>query len=353
MADVLSQSQIDMLLKSMQAGAEEEKPEEKPKEEKQYKKYDFYSPKKFTRDRLKILKTIHDNYCRIITSQLNGILRMSCEIEVMSVEEQHYYEFSNLLNENDVMEIITVRLPDESRNPPLLFHIDQSLMVNMIDRLLGGEGDDTEVDASYTYTEIELALYRKLIEYFSSGIRDSWKNYLRVDVKDMRLEESPSMFQEIGPDEAVVIIMLNMTMSYTSGYVSICMPGSLVTNIFTLIEKHRHVEDAYDNGVENGREIIMEKLRASALNMKVRLGTAQMSFKDIYRLKVNDVIDLRKSSDSDVTVYVDEEPWFKGRMGVHKSNVAVRLEERLEDEETQENKEAEQTEQFEEQVPAQ
>ena len=115
MADVLSQSQIDMLLKSMQAGAEEEKPEEKPKEEKQYKKYDFYSPKKFTRDRLKILKTIHDNYCRIITSQLNGILRMSCEIEVMSVEEQHYYEFSNLLNENDVMEIITVRLPAPTR----------------------------------------------------------------------------------------------------------------------------------------------------------------------------------------------------------------------------------------------
>ena len=71
MADVLSQSQIDMLLNSMRGGdAEADKKE--VKEEKKYKSYDFYSPKKFTKDKLKILKGIYDNYCRIIVSQLNG-----------------------------------------------------------------------------------------------------------------------------------------------------------------------------------------------------------------------------------------------------------------------------------------
>ena len=57
MADVLSQSQIDALLKSMQDGPpKEDKVEEKPaevlepkkeevqKEEETYSKYDFYSP---------------------------------------------------------------------------------------------------------------------------------------------------------------------------------------------------------------------------------------------------------------------------------------------------------------------
>ena len=46
MAEVLSQSQIDMLLSSMRAGNDgpkETKADEKPEE--QYKKYDFYSPK--------------------------------------------------------------------------------------------------------------------------------------------------------------------------------------------------------------------------------------------------------------------------------------------------------------------
>ncbi len=349
MPDVLSQSQIDMLLKSLQAGNDEDsKPEKEVKKE--YKGYDFYSPKKFTKDKLKILKSIYDNYCRIIVSQLNGMLRMNCDMEVISVEEQHYHEFSSILGENDVMELMFLKLPDDSKNPPILFHINQALVVNMIDRLLGGEGEDVEMDFAYTYTEIELALYRKLMGYFSGAIRDSWKNYLALDVKDMRLEESPSMFQEISPDETVAIIMLNMVIPHASGYINICIPGNLLTNIFSIIEKRRHVENAYDNSIANSREIVMSKLRNSALDMKVQLGAARMSFRDIYGLRVDDVIDLNKNRNSDVTVYVAEEPWFEGRLGVHKNNVAVKLSRRVPIEDTESAEETE--EQFEEQVPA-
>ncbi len=326
MSDVLSQSQIDMLLSSMRQGdAGEDKGKEEKKEEKQYKNYDFYSPKKFTKDKLKILKGIYDNYCRIIASQLNGVLRMNCEIEVVSVEEQRYHEFSNALNENDVMELMFLKLPDDSKNPPILFHIGQELVVNMIDRMLGGVGEEMEIDSTYTYTEIELALYGQLVQYFSGAIRDSWKNYINLDVKEMRLEQSPSMFQDIGLDEPVAIIMLNMALPTTSGYVNICIPGALLTNIFSIIEKHRHVEGAYDNGIENSEELMMEKLRESALDLKVELGKARLTFRDIYSLRVDDVIDLSKSRGSDVMVYVAGMPWFEGKLGVHKNNVAVKL----------------------------
>ena len=46
MADVLSQSQIDALLNSMQNGGEPDSASEEPKKvEKSHRKYDFYSPK--------------------------------------------------------------------------------------------------------------------------------------------------------------------------------------------------------------------------------------------------------------------------------------------------------------------
>lgn len=331
MSDVLSQSQIDMLLSAMRDGGDSDA-EPAEKEEKEYKNYDFYSPKKFTKDKLKILKGIYDNYCRIIVSQLNGVLRMNCEMEVISVEEQRYHEFSSALSDNDVMELMVMKLPDESKNPPVVFHISQSLVVNMIDRMLGGEGDDCEADSTYTYTEIELVLYERIMQYFSGAIKDSWKNYIMLSVESQRLEQSPSMFQEIGLDEPVAIIMLNMELSNTSGYINICIPGSLLTNIFSIIEKRRHVEGTYDNGIANSREIILDKLRDSILDMKVELGTAELNFRDVYGLKVDDVIDLNKSRNSEVTVYVAEQPWFEGKLGVHKNNVAVRLENKVMDE---------------------
>ena len=57
MADVLSQSQIDALLKSMSADApaQETKTESVQPlspEEKNYIKYDFFSPRKFTKEKM-------------------------------------------------------------------------------------------------------------------------------------------------------------------------------------------------------------------------------------------------------------------------------------------------------------
>ena len=338
MSDVLSQTQIDMLLNSMKEGNSGAAKQEE-KKEKEYKKYDFYSPKKFTRERLKILKGIHDNYCRIIVSQLNGILRMNCEIDVISVEEQRYHEFGNSLGENDVMVLLYMKLPDESKNPPIVFHISQLLVTNMIDRMLGGEGDAEELPVEYTYTDIELALYERLLGYFSGAIKDSWKNYINLSVESRRLEQSPSMFQEIGMDETIAIIMLEMKIPNASGYISVCIPGNLLTNIFSIMDKRRNVENAYDNGIANGRDIIMEKLRNSALDMRVQLGTARLSFRDVYGLKVDDVIDLNKSKNSDVKVYVAGQPWFDAKLGVHKNSVAVKLDERIEKEEIEPSQE--------------
>ena len=80
MADVLSQSQIDALLNSMQNAESETKASEPEKPKQEYRKYDFYSPKKYTKDKLKMLRSIYDNYCRIATSQINGLFRLVSEI---------------------------------------------------------------------------------------------------------------------------------------------------------------------------------------------------------------------------------------------------------------------------------
>lgn len=124
MAEVLSQSQIDALLNAARNGEMDLAAKAESSSEKKYRKYDFYSPRKFTKDRLKMLSGIFENYTRIINSRINGLLHTTCEIDVESVEEQRYYEFSNALLEGDVLSLAGVELegqvqPDET---PVLFH---------------------------------------------------------------------------------------------------------------------------------------------------------------------------------------------------------------------------------------
>nr|WP_243158158.1 FliM/FliN family flagellar motor C-terminal domain-containing protein [Aminipila terrae] len=46
---------------------------------------------------------------------------------------------------------------------------------------------------------------------------------------------------------------------------------------------------------------------------------------DVYSLKPGDVINLRKPKDSEVAVYVEDKPWYKGRLGEKKGSVAVKI----------------------------
>lgn len=330
MAEVLSQSQIDALLNEMMSGDSSKTEDAVEKEEKSYRFYDFNSPKKFTKDRLKLLKGIYDNYCRIASSQINSLFRVNSEVEVVTVEEQRYYEFSNALGDNDILTLVDIKFADNSsKYPPLLMHVSQPLMVHMIDRMLGGNSEEMEIDSSYIYTDLEIPLYEKIMEYLIMVLRDAWGSYVKLVPRLERIEENPSLFQDVSVDETVVIILLDARMQGGSGKISFCIPENLLTGAFDVIDNRKRTEDEYENALPDVKEIIMDKLKDSILTIKADLGEAELDLQDIYNLHVGDVIDLNKPHDSDVVLYVEEQPWFAGRLGVSNKNVAVRINSRL------------------------
>lgn len=346
MADVLTQSQIDALLSSMQGGGLQEAEKKTEKEEKKYRLYDFYSPKKFTKDRLRMIKGVYDNYCRIASSQVNSLFRTNSEMEVVTVEEQRYYEFSNSLNDNDILTMVDIKFPDNTgKLPPLLLHVSQPLMVGMIDRMLGGSSMDRNIDTSYMYTELEMPLYRRIMEYLIMGFKDAWSGYVRLSPTVSRIEENPGLFQDIGVDETIVIIVISMEMQGEKGLLSICIPEDLLVTAFTIIDNRKRKDDEYGNELPDVKQVIMDKMRDSILTVTAKLGRAEMSIGDVYGLRVGDVIDLNKPQDSEVCLYVEEQPWFAGQLGVSNKKVAVKINSRL-DQETEE--EAEVQEDFEE-----
>lgn len=324
MAEVLSQSQIDALLKEMRSGGNGEKKQTSDKEEKKYRKYDFYSPKKITKDKIKLLKGIYDNYARIASSRLNGVIRVNSEIEVKVVEEQRFYEFSNALNENDIIMLQTLKLPNNSKNPPILVHINQLPMLAMIDRMLGGDGNDLDgIDENYSYTDIEIELYQKIMGYFLGFTKDAWSNYIAIESEKITLEANPGLFQEISLDETVAIIIMDMQIMNTKGRLTVCIPRTLLAEIFGIIDANKHKIDTEENETQDTREFILSQIKNSSLVIKASMGKFNVSVKDIKNLQVGDVINLQKPENSEVYLNIEGVPWLKGKMGSYKKDAAV------------------------------
>ena len=322
MAEVLSQSQIDALLNAARSGElDVDKPAEKTPEQK-YRKYDFYSPRKFTKDRLKMLNSIFESYARVINSRINALLHATCEIEVDSVEEQRYYEFGNALSESDVVALAKIDLEHLQGEDPILVHMDTPVVLSMLDRMMGGEGDpDPGLSSEYNMTDLELNMYEDLIADLIPILGNSWENYISIRFAYVRTEVNPTLVQLIGYDETVVIVGINIKFPNCTGRLSLCLPGEMLTNIFSEISKSTSRRSTGDDNSEE----IYDSLRESELEIVAELARTRILLSDLYHLNVGDVVDIKRPKDSPVFLNIGGRRWFDGRMGTSNKQVAVKI----------------------------
>lgn len=322
MAEILSQSQIDALLNAALSGEEIETTHQET-DSGTFREYDFKSPRKFTKDRLKMLDSIFENYARNLNSRINALVHASCEINVESAEEQRYYEFSNALIEGDVLSLAYARFANTREDTPILLHGSKILMLSMIDRMMGGEGDiDENLDPDYTFTDLELKIYESLLRSFVEYMGESWANYLQMDFEFGRVEPNPTMIHPLGLDEIVVIMTLNIKFPNCDGHIDICLPAMVLTNVFSEINRNNIIRKDQDE--ETSREIF-ESLKNTDIQLIAEMCRTKLKVSDVYHLAVGDVIDLQRPKDSPVYINIGGKRWFEGKVGVCNKNMAIKI----------------------------
>ena len=269
-----------------------------------------------------MLNSIFESYARVINSRVNALLHATCEIDVDSVEEQRYYEFSNALTESDVVALAEIDQEKLQGDDPILVHMDTPVVLSMLDRMMGGEGDpDPTVPNDYKLTDLELNMYDDLIADLIPILGGSWENYMTLHFSYVRTEVNPTLVQLIGYDETVVIVGLNIKFPNCTGRMSLCLPGEMLTNVFTEISK----STSRRTTGEDKSEEIFDSLRESELEIVAELARTRILLSDLYHLNVGDVVDIKRPKDSPVFLNIGGRRWFDGKMGTSNKQVAVKI----------------------------
>ncbi len=333
MAELLSQSQIDELLglaKNKTDDTKQEAADPNEIDSRRVRKYDFYSQKKISKKRMKMLDGIFESYARNVSSHITSLLRLACTVEVTSMEEQRYYEFNNALGENDIISIINMDFAGSQQESHYLLQVSNQTIMAMIDRLLGGEGDPADL-GSGSYTDIELAIYETLVKRLASLTKDSWSNYMDIDFSYFRYETNPRLVQTISYDEIVVIVVLTMTIKDTIGNITICLPSDVLSEVFEKFEKDSQIQSAYKKGADDQSfDNLVYNIKNTDLEITASLGNTYLLMSDLFNMRPGDVINLNKPKDSEVYLKIGGKPWFKGKLGVYNQNKAVKVSESYE-----------------------
>ena len=324
MADTLTQEQIDAMLSQALSGGLVET----AAAEEQVKEYDFRSPKKFTKEKMRTLETIFESYARLLSSYLTGLLRLYCKVSLVSIEEQRYFEYNNALPDYVMMGLLDLGINNDDIDEfTTLLQLSNSLTFVLIDRLLGGRGEAADYDRDFT--ELECSVIGKVLTDMSGMLKEPWESFLELNPKMTQLETNSRVISTVGYDDTMIIVALEVTINEIKSIISVCIPALNLDEIMQkfVTRTHKTVRKIHDaRREEERRDSIMATLNQSSLTIRAVLDETQLQLSDILHLQVDDIIPLPKSIDGNIVLRIGEKDWFDGKLGIFNNKKAVKIE---------------------------
>lgn len=319
-SEVLSQAEIDALLSAISTGvvsAEEMKNEQK---QQRVKIYDFKRPDKFSKDQIRTLYMLHENFARLLNTYLAAHLRTLVHIDVVSVDQLTYEEFIRSLPNPSVISIFQMR--------PLkgnaILELNPNIVFSIIDRLFGGPGLPPQ--KARALTDIEEAIIKRVIGKTMESYQEAWKQVIAIDPKLEVIETNPQFTQIVPPNDMVVIITLQTKIGQAEGLINICIPYLVIEPIMSKLTTTYWVASSVTKqSSDESISFVQRKLEKTLIPMVVELGRVTITVQELLDLSLGDVLQLETPVNSDLNVMIGQREKFSCKPGLSGKRLAVQI----------------------------
>lgn len=319
MGDILSQNEIDNLLKALSTGELDAEQIQTTTQEKKVKSHDFKRASKFAKDHIKTLNIIYDNYARLITNFLTGYLRTLVQVDVVTVEALPYSDFSNSVSNPVILAVIDFA----PLSGTIVLEIEPHVAFALVDRILGGKG--TSMDKVREFTEIELAIIERIIIQILNLMREPWENVISIRPRLDKIETNAQFAQIVAQNETVALITLSAKVGDVDGMINICIPHMVVEPIVSKLSTRFWFSNIQKEATPEMKSAIENKVQNTPVPVKAILGKTTISVHEFIDLQLGDVLPLDSTVNEDMEVMVGELMKFYAKPGVRKNKVALKI----------------------------
>ncbi|MBT2637130.1 flagellar motor switch protein FliM [Bacillus sp. ISL-39] len=317
--DVLSQSEIDALLSALSTGEMDADELKKEQVEKRVKVYDFRRALRFSKDQIRSLTRIHENFARLLTTFFSAQLRTYVNISVASADQIPYEEFIRSIPKMTILNVFDVE-PLEGR---ILMEVNPNIAYAMMDRLLGGKGaSHNKVDS---LTEIETRIMSNMFEKAFENFQEAWGSISDIDPQLSEFEINPQFLQMVSPNETVVVISLNTTIGEASGMINICIPHVVLEPIIPKLSVKYWMQSDKKQSLPIENSVLQSEIQKADVSITAEMGSSEISIQDFLMLDIGDVIELNQQIDQPLLIKVGEIPKFVGQPGKLNKKLAIQV----------------------------
>lgn len=316
--DVLSQSEIDSLISALSSGRLKEE-EEKKEVSGDYRRYDFRRPSKFSKEQLRTLQVLHENYARILGNFLSAYLRIPVQIQLVSVSQVTYEEFLFSL---PIPTLVTIfNMSPELGNA--LLETNPSFVFPLIDIVFGGEGRLPRQIREPT--EIEIGVMRQINSKLLSNLRYVWEDIAELSPRVENMDTNPQFNQMFAATETVALLSFIVQIKDNQGMINLCFPYITLEKIIHKLTAQFWFKQHYQESSAFHERMLLKQLENVDVNLSVLLGKGEFTLEELLQFKEGDIIQLSRKEGEDLDVYVENELLFQGQPGALGENIAVQI----------------------------
>ena len=277
MSRVLSQNEIDNVFKKVRDGAHEED------FAKRAQPYDFRRPDRIAKDQLRSIHLLHENFGRSLASSLSAYLRAYVLVNLVSVEQLSFSEFTQCLPSPTSAVALGLAPFDGSA----VLELNPSLVFPVLEMLLGGSGK-TATKITREITEIEQVILESLLRFILHDLRTAWEVVAKMEFSIDSHETEPQLLQILAPSEAVVANSMEVRIGDISGMMNIGIPSIVVKMLRNRFDQQWSVRKTEATQQEHQR--FLNLIRPAQVHVDTRLEGQTLKVETLLNLKEGEVL---------------------------------------------------------------
>ena len=319
MEKILSQDEIDALLKGVVSGEVDTTPKEEASAGGGVKQYDLLNQERIIRGRMPTLELVNDRFIRRQSVAWTALLREAIDFVVVGTQVIKFGEFLKKVPMPSSLNVFHMH--------PLrgnaLFVMDAFLVYLIVDYFFGGKGQTHVKPEGRDFTPVQLRIIKKLLSAALADLEKSWQAVLPVKVEYVRSESNPQFAMVVTASEIVVVVTLQIIIGETSRDLFIVYPYAMLEPIKEKLYSGLVSDQVEQDG--SWTQKFREKLQECTLPVTVRLGTATVTVQDVLNFAPGDVVLLDQRPGDPLDCYIEGYHKFQGSPGVFKGNHACRV----------------------------
>jgi flagellar motor switch protein FliM len=320
MDDILSQDEVDALLKGM-GGGDVETEDDDSAESTAAKVYDFTNQERIVRGRLPALDIINERFARGFQRHFNEMIMSSVEVTAGEVKIIKMIDYLRNLFVPTSLNIYRIN----PLNGVSLFTLDSKLIFTAVDMYFGGTGLLPFKIEGREYTPVEMSMVRSILDMSSENLRKAWAPVMDIEIDYMHSEMNPKFASIVDATDMIVVSPINVRFEGVEGRVDIVMPYSMLEPVRDKLEEGMsNLQGESDN---RWSRTLREETKNIEIELTVNLAELQMQVEDLMQMEKGDIIPFEMPEQ--VTVKAEGIGIAKGKLGESQNKKAVKLKEIL------------------------